>query len=128
MEALPRTKVRIGERPRNEVVACAPHAEEIDLRLRDSTRYAGKLTIDGGIGPFGSVLIGLAAGQRAANLACQILDFERCDPIAKYRPGQAMTARILGSMRLAAGCERSSAGRTIDETGAEPPLLRRAVP
>ena len=47
MEALPRTKVRIGERPRNEVVACAPHAEEIDLRLRDSTRYAGKLTIDG---------------------------------------------------------------------------------
>jgi len=109
-------------------VACAPHAEEIDLRLRDSTRYAGKLTIDGGIGPFGSVLIGLAAGQRAANLACQILDFERCDPIAKYRPGQAMTARILGSMRLAAGCERSSAGRTIDETGAEPPLLRRAVP
>src|SRR5882762_4759290 len=42
MEALPRTKVWVGERPRDEVMACAPHAEEIDLRLRDSTRYAGE--------------------------------------------------------------------------------------
>jgi hypothetical protein len=75
-------------------MACAAHAEEIDLRLRDSTRYAGKLAI-GGIYPFGSVLIGVDARSRAANLARQILDFERCDPIAKHRKGQAMTARIL---------------------------------
>jgi len=108
-------------------MARAAHAEEIDLRLRDSTCYPGKLTIDGGICPVGSVRIGLAARSRAANLACQILDFERCDPIAKYRPGQAMAARILGSTRLAAGCEWSSAGRAVDETRAEPPLLRRAV-
>src|SRR5258708_10946971 len=95
MEALPRPKVRVRERPGDEVMARAAHAEEIDLRLRDSTRYAGKLTIDGGLCPFGSVRIGLAAQSRPANLSCQILDFERCDPIAKHRPRQAMTARIL---------------------------------
>jgi hypothetical protein len=108
-------------------MARAAHAEEIDLRLRDSTRYAGELTIDGGIGPFGSVLVGGRARSRAANLARQILDFERCDPIAKHRERQAVTARILGSARLAIGREWSSTGRAIDETGAEPPLLRGAV-
>jgi hypothetical protein len=76
-------------------VARAAHAEEIDLCLRDSTRYAGELAMDGGIYPFGSVLIGGGAGSRAANLARQIVDFERCDPIAKHRKRQAMTARIL---------------------------------
>src|SRR5713226_5478659 len=95
MEALPRTKVWVGEGPRDQVMARAAHAEEIDLRLRDSTCYAGKLTIDGGTCPFASILIGMAARSRAANLACQILDFARCDPIAKYRPRQAMAARIL---------------------------------
>jgi len=95
MEALPRPKVWVGERPRDELMACAPHAEEIDLRLRDSTRYADQIATDDGIYPFGSVLIGVGVRSRAANLARQILDFERCDPIAKHRNGQAMTARIL---------------------------------
>jgi len=95
MEALPRTKVWVGEGPRDQVMARAAHAEEINLRLRDSTRYAGKLTIGGGICPFGSVLPGSGALSGLANLACQILDFERCDPIAKHRERQAMTACIL---------------------------------
>jgi hypothetical protein len=95
MEALPRTKVWVGERPRDQVMARATHAEEIDLRLRDQARYAGELAMDGGIYPFGSFLIGGGARSRAANLARQILDFERCDPIAKHRKRQAMTARIL---------------------------------
>jgi len=73
----------------------APYAQEIDLRLRDSTRYADQIATDGGIYPFGSVRVGLGARSRAANLACQILDVERCGRIAKYRQRQAMTARIL---------------------------------
>jgi hypothetical protein len=76
-------------------MARAAHAQEIDLRLRDSTRDAGELALGAGIYPFGSILIGVGARSRAANLARQILDFERCDAIAKHRKRQAMAARIL---------------------------------
>jgi hypothetical protein len=93
--------VRIAERSRDQGMARKPHALESNLRLRDSTRYMGKRTIDSGIRidrgihPFGAVLIGLVARPRAAKLPCQSVDFDRCDRIAKYRKRQAMAARIL---------------------------------
>jgi hypothetical protein len=95
MEALPGTKVQIGKCPRDQVMTRAAHPEEIDLRLRDSTRETGELAIDGGIYPFGSVLPGSGALSGLANLSRQILDFERCDPITNDRQRQAMPARIL---------------------------------
>jgi hypothetical protein len=73
----------------------AAHAEEIDLRLRDSARHLDKLTIGSDTHPFGPVLIGSGALSALANLSRQILDFERRDPIAKYRQRQAVAARIL---------------------------------
>jgi hypothetical protein len=76
-------------------MARAAHAEEIDLRLRDAARHMDKLTIDSDTHLFGAILIGSASLSALANLSRQILDFERCGRIAKYRKRQAVAAGIL---------------------------------
>jgi hypothetical protein len=103
----------------------AAHAGEIDLRLRDSTRYAGELAISSRVNPFGSVFTGLRDRSGPANLVYQILDFERCVWIAKHPQAQAIATRVLRNARLAGRRKWSPAGRAIDESSAEPPLFRR---
>src|SRR5215468_1891739 len=142
-EILSRTIARIGESPRDQVVARAAHLDEVDLRLRNPARQAEKFAI-GGSGPMVCVFICWCISicwctsairwrtsairwrisAERADFPCQNLDLGRGGRIAKYRRGQAVAMRVLARACLAGGRKRPSAGRPIDESGTKPPLFR----
>src|SRR5262249_12734169 len=78
-----------------------PHADEVDLRLRDPERR------------FDVFRVGLIASDHAR----EALDLGSERGVVQYRHAQAMAARVAGGARLAGRAARPGAGARIDAGG-----------